>query len=195
MYEYNTVIVEPTLNETEYLLYQMLRNLWTAQVKHRVRDPFPPPRPPPVDSPEDVVDQWRKEFMEHRLIHPAPELLPPLSLTDLWPHIDPPPSLRPRQASGDDLYFADFAISQRFVPNEKRSPLGGHARHYWVAIPSGNSHFRCLAEDFVGGLFYTVQCHGACTVPGQDDFAVVRVRNTYLPSCYGPWGIIIHDSP
>ena len=169
-----------------------------------------PPRPPPVDSPEDVIDQWRKKFVEHQLANPSPEMQPPLSLNDLWPHIDPPPFLRPRQASGDDLYFTDFAISQRFVPNEKRSPLGLWPRHYWAAIPTGDSHFRCIALEFSGRLFYTLQRHAACTVPGQNDFALVRVRSTipgigtgapartilhlYLPSSYGPWAIIIHDT-
>ena len=210
MEDYNTVIVEPTLNETEYLLYQVLRNLWVAQINHRVHDPFPPPRPPPVDSPEDVVDQWRKEFVEHRLTNPAPEILPPLSLTDLWPHIDPPPSLRPRQASGDDMYFDHFAISQRFVPNEKRSPLGSWPRHYWVAIPTGDSHFRCIAHESSGRLFYTLQRHADCTVPGPNEFAVLRVTHKaavesqshrraatvmhlYLPSRYGRWAMIRHD--
>jgi hypothetical protein len=150
-----------------------------------------------VAEPDEAeLARWQEEFLEHRRRYPAPDPLPPLSLRDLWPRVSFPSSLRIREARANDLYFDLFAISQRFV-NEVRSPEGSMARHYFVAIPTGTSSFRCVAQEISGRHFCTVQQHRRCSPPDADDFGIVRVRRSdafqlllYLPSRYGKWTLL-----
>lgn len=197
-------------NETEALLCQVLYDLWDAQVDHQVDHPWPPPPPPSIEPGvaefESVMAEWHRELLEHRRLHGAPQFRPPLSLRDLWPRIEAPPNLRPREAQGDDLFFDHFAISQRVGPDEDIPTQGWSTRHYMVAVPTGQSCFRCIAAESSGRFFCTVAMLRTCSVPVENDFGLVRVRSTglnsvsgrrvtsllylYLPSRYGRWTII-----
>ena len=214
MDEYQLGSVDPPLNDTETLLYHLICNLSTAQVHHRFHDPTAPPHPDisgldDFEEMEKLIEEWRQARMEHLKAKGAVQPHDPLPLSDLWLAIEPPEGFAPTRVQGDDLYFDNFVISQRLVPNESRSPEGSWPRHYSVAIPTGNPTFRCIAREYSGRMFCTEELHHACQVPPKDEFSLVRVRgigvnfetgerrstvmHLYLPATYGRWRLIQHE--
>lgn len=193
MDEYLIGTVEPPHCEVEHLLCQVVLSLADAQLEYRCSNMSPPPPPPSSDEPDEAeLDRWQEEVFEHRRRNPDPDPPAPLSLSDLWSRVAFP-SLAMRVARHDDLFFDQFAISQRYLSDHPEWPC-----YYYVAIPTGPSSFRCIATESSGRLFYTAQQHRRCSPPDKNDFGIVRVRSSgaaqimriYLPSRYGKWMLV-----
>lgn len=215
--------LDPALDETEFTIYVVVNALRGAQARHRFHDPDSPrfdidPRLMLEDR--AAYDRAYAEYSKARgkyLEQHPPEPRDPLPLAPLWDALigNPEareyysvPAIEPLRRENEDLYFDNFALSQRRV-DEQRSPGGWLARSYFIGVPTGEMDLRCVVQEATGRQFCTEERHRRCNVPSDDDFGLVRVSGMganystgergpvvmplYLPTAYGEWCLIASD--
>jgi hypothetical protein len=211
---------EPSLSQTESMLYLLLNALQSKQTQHQFEDPDAPQFTSSAEQLDDFEslkkarEEQNKAWLEYMRKRGRREPRPALSLSELWDALIGDEEfleyhrvtvLEPIRRDPEDLYFEEFAISQRRI-NEQQSPNGWLPRSYFLAIPSTKVRFRCIVKEVTGRYFCTTGEHANCAVPKPDDFGVVRVSgigvnfstrergpvimHLYVPVQYGNWELI-----
>ena len=184
--------LDPALDETELTIYIVVEALGHAQARHLFHDPDSPRfdiDPSLMLEDRAAYDRAKAEYLKasskYREQHP-PEPRDPLPLAPLWDALIGNPELReylrvpaiePLRRENEDLYFDNFALSQRRV-DEQRSPGGWLPRSYFIGVPTSEMDLRCIVQEVTGRQFCTAERHRHCVVPRHDDFGLVRVSGT-----------------